>query len=111
MDETATRLRVDPSRRPWVDDAAPTRVARPSGEPVPCAMCRTVNVPGARACLACGVSLAVTDQASVAARTRPTPTPPPYHGGPPSPSQTAQTPVSAPSSVWGRVLARLLGRG
>jgi serine/threonine protein kinase len=43
-----------------------TRIDRT--EPKLCAMCQTINAPHARACLACGVSLAAQDQAAVRAR-------------------------------------------
>jgi serine/threonine protein kinase len=62
--------------------------------PRECAMCRTMNAPHARACSACGVSLAREDQEAVRARVTaprtahlPAPQmPPPTTGGYPAPS-------------------------
>jgi serine/threonine-protein kinase len=49
--------------------AVPEAVARfESSGPRECAMCRTMNAPHARACTACGVSLAREDQEAVRAR-------------------------------------------
>lgn len=114
IDETRTRVRpesVPRAPRPpgAFDRDKTTQIApsmTPAHGPVVCGMCRAVNSPAARACAACGVSLAAADQHAIASRvrpaaSRPTPLPPP--------SSTAATPT--PSSVWGRVLARLLGRG
>ncbi|MBX3193237.1 MAG: protein kinase [Labilithrix sp.] len=94
---------VSTAKRPIPDDI--TRIDR--AEPRECAMCRTMNPPHVRACVACGVSLAAEDQdavrARVAAPSRPAPPrtahlpapqmPPPNTGGyPPLQSQ----PVFAP---------------
>lgn len=116
VDETRTRVRPESAsraprplgsfERDKTTQIAPS-MAYARG-PVACGMCRAANPPGARACVACGVSLAAADQHAIASRVRPVasrPTPLP----PPSTSATAATPT--PSSVWGRVLARLLGRG
>ncbi len=56
-----------------------------AGQTKTCAMCQTANPPHARACVACGVSLAAEDQAAVRARVaapRGGPAPSPQGGGP-----------------------------
>jgi hypothetical protein len=55
---------ITTSRRQIPDDV--TRID--NSAPRECAMCRTLNAPHARACSACGVSLAAEDQDAVRAR-------------------------------------------
>ncbi|HSO37805.1 MAG TPA: protein kinase [Labilithrix sp.] len=57
-EELSTAKRPVPDSVTRVDSAAPRE----------CAMCRTMNAPHARACTACGVSLANEDQEAVRAR-------------------------------------------
>jgi serine/threonine protein kinase len=82
-----------------------------SSGPRECAMCRTMNPPHARACSACGVSLAREDQEAVRARVAaprtahlPAPQmPPPTTGGYPAspPPFTYAPPPSAQRQQWG----------
>ncbi|MBX3209560.1 MAG: protein kinase [Labilithrix sp.] len=101
------------SKRPLPDEI--TRIDR--SEPRTCAMCQTVNAPHVRACLACGVSLAVEDQDAVRARVRvdaprtassPAPHMPPPTSGTydmgmrgPAPSHHASGPYGTPSPMHG----------
>jgi serine/threonine-protein kinase len=65
QDETAL-LRADEST---AKRSIPEEIARRErAEARPCAMCQTMNPPHARACNACGISLAAEDQAAVRAR-------------------------------------------
>ncbi len=64
-DQTAVLPREAPNQRPPREEGLPDRDG-----PKECAMCRTVNMPHARACSACGVSLANQDQDAVRARVK-----------------------------------------
>lgn len=66
FDETVVlREELSTAKRP----AIPEEVTRPDRSPAKeCAMCRTINVPHARSCSACGISLAPEEQAAVRAR-------------------------------------------
>ncbi len=104
---------VSTSKRVVPEDV--TRIDR--AEPRPCAMCQTVNAPHARACVACGVSLALEDQDAVRARVRvdvprtassPAPHMPPPTSGTydmgmrgPMPSQHSSGPYGTPSPMHG----------
>ena len=85
-------------------------------EPKLCAMCQTVNAPHVRACIACGVSLAMEDQDAVRARVRagvprtasaPAPHMPPPTSGAydmprgPAPSHHPSGPYGPPSPLHG----------
>jgi serine/threonine protein kinase len=93
FDQTAIMSREESTaKRPIPDEI--TRID--SAAPRECAMCRTVNPPHVRACIACGVSLAREDQEAVRARvTAPRtahraapqmPPPPPSPSYPPTPN-------------------------
>jgi serine/threonine protein kinase len=85
FDEThvmVNREELSTAKRPIPDEI--TRIDR--AEAKTCAMCQTVNAPHARACIACGVSLAADDQAAVRARV----------SQPPRPARASVPPSSAP---------------
>lgn len=75
-------------------------VSRPEIPTRECAMCKTPNVVHAPACIACGVSLAPTDQAAVRERVVPSAPPPPSPPRPPYPS-VSQTSPSGVSGLSG----------
>ncbi|MDB4945539.1 MAG: Serine/threonine-protein kinase PknB [Labilithrix sp.] len=75
-DSTALMAREDQSTRKRKIEIPP----RLAGTPRECAMCHTMNAPHARACAACGVSLAIEDQEAVRARVN-APAPQPISGG------------------------------
>jgi len=64
-DRTAIMSREESTAKRSVPDAV---LRHESSAPRECAMCRTLNPPHARACNACGVSLAQEDQEAVRAR-------------------------------------------
>jgi len=75
---------------PRANRSGPDSVTRiDSAGPRECAMCRTMNAPHARACTACGVSLANEDQDAVRARVTALPT---THLAPPMPPPQAPPP-------------------
>ena len=101
IDRTAIMAREESTAK----RAIPEEVKRiDASGPRECAMCRTMNAPHARACTACGVSLAREDQEAVRARVTaprtahlPAPQmPPPTTGGYPAPPPPTQQPQYAP---------------
>jgi serine/threonine-protein kinase len=98
LDETALLVRSDEST---AKRAIPEEIARRERSAArTCAMCQTLNPPHARACTACGVSLAAEDQEAVRARVTAPRTahlaapqmPPPISGAYASGAGAAQTP-------------------
>jgi hypothetical protein len=100
-----------------IEDLTTSRMAIPdevtridSAAPRECAMCRTLNAPHARACSACGVSLAAEDQEAVRARVTAPRTahlsaphlPPPTSGAYPAPQGPfAHSPPQGVPSIQG----------
>ena len=98
LDRTAVMTRDESTAK----RAVPVEVSRfESAGPRECAMCRTLNPLHARACNACGVSLAREDQEAVRARVTAPRTahlaapqmPPPASGGYPSPPAASRPPA------------------
>ncbi|MDB4934119.1 MAG: hypothetical protein JWP87_1091, partial [Labilithrix sp.] len=109
FDRTAVMQR-DSREESTAKRAIPDEVTRiESAGPRECAMCRTLNAPHARACSACGVSLAREDQEAVRARVTAPRTahlsapqiPPPASGAYPAPPQFAQSPAQGMPGMHG----------
>jgi hypothetical protein len=81
--EEPTATRTIPEELLRVERAAPRA----------CAMCHTINAPHARACSACGVSLAASDQDAVRARVQ---APPDSKGAPPPRTAHLSAPEAPP---------------
>jgi serine/threonine protein kinase len=110
-DEGIDRTAIMPREESTAKRSIPEEVRRiDSSGPRECAMCRTMNPPHARACSACGVSLAREDQEAVRARVAaprtahlPAPQmPPPTTGGYPASPPPFGHPPQPPQSAQGR---------